>query len=63
MRWSKKFSHENREERVISKFLWFPLRLRTNNGNYEWRWLEEATIIQFFSYLNGGKWLNLQWGP
>lgn len=49
-------------QRTVTKFLWLPKRLRyANDGPYETRQWEKAEIVQFYSWWNGGQWLDLYW--
>lgn len=57
MRWRTKDYNQPRlgTERVITKFLWFPLKLEG-----EYRWLERAKIVQHFK--TSLKFENTRWG-
>jgi hypothetical protein len=43
------------EQRVIEKFLWFPVVI-----SGEWRWLERATIVQEVALFDVGG--SMEWG-
>jgi len=66
MRKQIKCPFANHEERIVNRFLFLPKTLllpsdkRTSYTTEEWRWLERANIIQFYSHWNEC-WLNLRW--
>jgi len=56
MRWLyDKLIGRSGEERIVTKFLFFPKKLRN-----EWRWLEKASILQRVRRVDVGG--SMQWG-
>ena len=49
MKWGSKTKHG--DTRILKKYAWFPIRIRTRWGNpeVEWRWLEQVKIQQEYS--------------
>ncbi len=67
MRWNKSKNPINKEERRVTRFLFFPKTI-----NNETRWLETTTFIQICIYFDpdwsdgynktAWHWIDLRWG-
>jgi len=69
MRWKINKLPYNGEERIVRKFLWFPLNLAVVVPNstpfslcFQTRWLEYANIKQAYQgSMDGSEWFNVSW--
>ena len=61
-----KHKYPNYARRIVRRYIWWPTKLRLSKQDRtpliqdEWRWMEWADIVQFYSHWNSC-WIDSEW--